>query len=140
VVRSNMKTLVDGYSFFFYRLWRWHRKYFGDSDLPHLNATLHLGLLMLLNWMTLALLIQVVTGLRLTSWGQNESIVTVVIIGLVQYGLFFHHGRYRRIIKRFQEEDAVVSRSVNFVGKAYPIVTFAGLIVAGILSWRIDRR
>lgn len=134
-----MHNIVDGYYYLFFRLWRWHRRYFGESDLPHLNAVLHLGMLLLLNLMTLALLIKWATSYNVVSWNRTEAIIAAILVGLIQYGLFFYQKRYKKLIERFQGENVDVSRTVNLISHAYPVITFVGLLIAGILAWGIDR-
>ncbi len=135
-----MKTLVEGYYYLFFRLWRWHRKHFGESDLPHLNATLNLGMLVIVNWITFLLIVEWLFGVRITSWSKMEATIAVVVIGIVLYAVFFYKERYRTIIDRFNHKGVEVNKTIHIISNAYPILTFLAIIGVGILAWGINDR
>ncbi len=135
-----MRVLLESYYYLFYRLWRWHRKHFGESDLPHLNATLNLGILAVLNWMTFLMGFRVIFGFELVDFGRAEGTIAVVTIGIIMFAIFFRGGRFKQIIARFQDKDLQTERVVRVLSTAYPIITFVLLILAAFFTWGINNQ
>jgi hypothetical protein len=131
---------MDSYDYLFFRLWRWHFKHFGSSDLPHLNAVLNLGVLAVLNWMTLQMGIRLFAGVDILPWNKSSGFVSVLVVGLIMYLVFFHKRRYQKIIDINNKGPADGSHVIGQLGMVYVVGTFVLLAVTSFFSWGINSR
>lgn len=135
-----MRTLIESYYFLFFRLYRWYRKHFGLGDLPHLNATLILGILAVLNWMSFVFGFRVVTGYQIMQFSRTSATVSVFVIGALMFAIFFINQRYKDLIARFEKKDLEVQPAVKVLSMAYPVATFILLFLAVFFAWGINNR
>lgn len=135
-----MRILMESYDYLFFRLWKWHHKYFGESDMPHLNAVLNLGVLAVLNWMTFALGFEVLFGIQIVGFTKIEGFFSVLVIGIIMYLIFFYEQRYKTIIDRFKTDGAERQQLRGFLSTAYPVVTFLLWMVTAFFAWGINNR
>ena len=138
-----MNILVDSYYYLFFRLCKWYSIYFGESDLPHLSAALILGVLAMINWITLQMATKLLLGLQALSWSTTAGILSVLVIGIFLYLVFFRERRFENIMARFQDKGSETKHNLTtlaFISWAYPVITFLLFIIVSYFSWGINVR
>ncbi len=98
--------------------------------MPEWTAVLIISLMMFVNLIFLGLLLELI-GIRVISGEVHTEIIYFILIGIagLNYYLFMHSGKYKTIIKEFEEEDARNRKSNTILLWLYIILSFLFLII-----------
>ncbi len=103
------------------------------SDMPEWTAVLIISLMMFVNLIFLGLLLELV-GIRVITGEVHLEIIYFVLTGIagLNYYLFMHSGKYKTIIKEFEEEDARNRKSNTILLWLYIILSLLFPIILSI--------
>ncbi len=118
------------YKYLYYRIYSRKLKGSVKSDMPEWTAVLIISLMMFVNLIFLGLLLELI-GIRVISGEVHTEIIYFILIGIagLNYYLFMHSGKYKTIIKEFEEEDARNRKSNTILLWLYIILSFLFLII-----------
>lgn len=121
-------SLFRAYKYFYYRIYSWNLRTWGESDAPHFNALLGISFLIYLNFYAVLLAIDFFTG---------KSVIEILNVGKVKLGLgmigiiiinsfiFLRNNQYLLIAKQFVEESKTQKKRRFFLCLAYAFFSFA---------------
>jgi hypothetical protein len=100
--------IIDGYKYFYYRLFRWNLKTWGKNDVPQYNALIGVTFLCYLSLFNIAIIFELITGLSLLTQfgiGKLHIVIVFLALGTLNYFLFIHHNRYLQLERYFGSES-----------------------------------
>ena len=94
------------YRYFYYRLYAWNLKTWGEEDMPQWNAMLGVSFMMFVNFCTLGILLQIFGLVSfLKDPAPKVAIVVIITIFLfVNYFQYVHNGKFFNIAEEFKNE------------------------------------
>lgn len=120
-----MKKIWDMYQYLFYKYYTWNLWLNRGMDPFAYQAGITvLSLLIVINIMTLLEIINIVAGVDLLQLGNPKLSLTIMTIAFCYINLliFKSHKRYKKIIKRFEQED----RKSKILGNMFAWFCFLG--------------
>lgn len=127
----------NAYKYLYYRIYSWQLWAWGETNQPQLNALLGVTFLIYLNVYTLLVGINLVTGFSIIeqlSIGKLKLIILMGVIGIVNYFIFLHNGKYKQIAKQFKKESEAKRRRNFYLCLVYVVLSFAICFTFVLLS------
>jgi hypothetical protein len=109
----------------------------GESDMPQFNAMFGVSFLIYCNILTVFVAVEVLTGIPIrtpTRLSKYHAGAILILVGLVNYFLLVHDGKYKKIAKEFEKESVAHKRRGLIGIWVYIIGSFALPIVIILLA------
>lgn len=130
-------SIYKAYEYAFYKFYDWLYNPNSKDDLPHIRAIGLLSVLTIFNLYSCLVLIEVVTGAKLTAFTSFSKLGIAVIVApycAVHYAFLLHGDRYKNIIAEFQDEDAQKKKIGSIQVTLYIILTIIIFISSAIIK------
>ena len=119
------------YRYLFFRLSTWHRRKFGEKDLPEFTAILALSALVVINFYNVLMLAEFVVGRPVIYFSRLIVLGIGLAMVLVHYCSLVRGDRLRQISLEFRGRQA--GKLENTLMWAYPIVSVGLFLSLGKL-------
>lgn len=126
--------LYKFYKYIYYRIYSWNLKQWGKSDVPEYNAMLGIALLTFINIISILTIIEAMTAYEIFSFLEvSTSILFISSLSFIalHYFVFFHKGKYKKIIKEFETE----TKEHHKKGTVWVLLYIIGSVVILFGSW-----
>lgn len=94
------------YKYIFYRTYVWQLKLWGAKDVPEFKAMFVVWFVVLCNIFTFALLLQVFGLISVFGLSKSFLLIVFTIVALFLYFLLVRQGKYKAIVKEFENESS----------------------------------
>lgn len=139
MLRTKLNNLFNRlfrvYKYIFYREYTWHKKQFGDGDVPHVNAIFGMSLSLVA-----LMLFFIMVAFLLFDFKLNEFFIDkfkFIVVGLVilifHYFLFLYKNKYKEILVEFSNETPKQRQLNGLFVLLYSIVPILGFIICSII-------
>ncbi len=124
------------YKYIYYRLYTWFRKKWGDEDAPEYSAAIGMSMNLGLNFGSLATIIYIISNVNIIPEGLSKAVVVLpfLIVVVLHYFAFIHHGKCREIEKEFKGESKKERKRKGFWVLLYAVGSPVLFILLGFFG------
>ena len=123
------------YSYFYYRLYSWYKKRFGETDAPHFSAYMMICLLMLINTNTAILFTLLFFDIESVNLILDSKYIVIAIIAILNYLYFLRKQRFKDIYDKWESKMKNKKQLSSIILWGFVLLSF---ILLGFAIWIQD--
>ena len=133
-----MKCIIRAYEYFFYKLYHWSVKVYGEEYYHKYSASLMVSAVFILNTFTLLIILDVLVGTGIQELSAIHGLTIALGCILFNYFYFSFKDRYLQILNRYKGESEVSNKRGNLVVTLCVIGSLLLMILSGFLGSYIN--
>lgn len=129
-----MQNIYQTYTYLFFKIYQWNKRTIPKSEQPLLNSILVISILFFLNLVTISLIVELISGIKILDFDLILDWCISIIVSLIiifNFLFFRYRDRYKNIIIYFTErkKSNEILKSEDKKLLAYIIITFASFMI-----------